>query len=91
MLRRGSAFNGFSLEATDGKVGTITDLLFDDSSWKLRWLVVDTGTWLSERKILIAPSALAKLVASSRSKCCLGTVFSRRHGIIPTRVGVSTQ
>jgi len=67
MLRRGSAFNGFSLEATDGKVGTITDLLFDDSSWKLRWLVVDTGTWLSERKILIAPSALAKVDIEGRA------------------------
>jgi hypothetical protein len=60
MLRSGSAFNGFTLEASDGKVGTVSDFLFDDSNWQLRWLVVDTGAWLTGRKILIHPSALEK-------------------------------
>jgi sporulation protein YlmC with PRC-barrel domain len=58
MLRRGSAFNGYSIEATDGKVGTVADVLFDDTTWQLRWLVVDTGGWLTGRKILIHPSSL---------------------------------
>jgi hypothetical protein len=58
MLRRGSAFKGYSIEATDGKVGTVADALFDDATWQLRWLVVDTGGWLTGRKILIHPSSL---------------------------------
>jgi uncharacterized protein YrrD len=60
MLHQGLAFKGFSIEATDGKIGTVSDFLFDDSTWKLRWLVVDTGNWLNDRKILIHPSAIDK-------------------------------
>lgn len=58
MQRLGTAFNGFTIEASDGKVGNVRDFLFDDHTWMLRWLVVDTGTWLSGRKILIHPSSL---------------------------------
>jgi len=60
MLHQGQAFKGFSIEATDGKIGTVSDFLFDDSTWKLRWLVVDTGSWLESRQILIHPSSIAK-------------------------------
>jgi uncharacterized protein YrrD len=60
MQRLGSFFNGFTIEATDGKVGQVTDFLFDDSTWTLRWLVVDTGGWLSGRKILLHPASLEK-------------------------------
>jgi len=60
MLHQGLAFKGFSIEATDGRIGTVSDFLFDDSTWKLRWLVVDTGNWLNDRKILIHPSAIDK-------------------------------
>jgi uncharacterized protein YrrD len=61
MLYQGLAFKGFTIEATDGKIGTVSDFLFDDSTWKLRWLVVDTGNWLKDRKLLIHPSAIANV------------------------------
>jgi hypothetical protein len=60
MQRRVSAFNGYTIEATDGNVGAISDILFEDNDWKLRWFVVDTGPWLFGRKILIHPSALGQ-------------------------------
>jgi uncharacterized protein YrrD len=60
MLHQGLAFKGFSIEATDGKIGTVSDFLFDDTTWKLRWLVVDTGNWLNDRKVLLHPSAIDK-------------------------------
>jgi hypothetical protein len=60
MLHQGLAFKGFSIEATDGKIGTVSDFLFDDETWKLRWLVVDTGSWLKARKVLLHPSAIDK-------------------------------
>ncbi len=60
MLQRGSMFNGYSIEAPDGKVGTVSDMLFDDTTWQLRWLVVDTGGWLTGRKILLHPASLEK-------------------------------
>jgi hypothetical protein len=60
MQRLGTAFNGFTIEARDGSVGRVSDFLFQDESWVLRWLVVDTGGWLHGRKILIHPSSLDK-------------------------------
>ena len=58
MLQQGLAFKGFTIEATDGKIGTVSDFLFDDTTWKLRWLVVDTGSWLTDSKLLLHPSAI---------------------------------
>jgi hypothetical protein len=49
---------GFEIAATDGHAGTVSDFLFDDISFKVRWMVVDTGTWLPGRKVLIHPSAI---------------------------------
>jgi hypothetical protein len=60
MLKQGLAFVGFFIEATDGKMGTVSDFLFDEKTWTLRWLVVDTGTWLTGRKLLLHPSAIQK-------------------------------
>ncbi len=60
MLWNASALRGFIIEATDGRIGTVNDLLFDDQIWKLRWLVVHTGPWLLGRKVLLPLSALGK-------------------------------
>jgi len=46
------------LRATDGSIGRIGDLYFDDYTWTVRYVVVDTGNWLTGRTVLIAPSAL---------------------------------
>ena len=59
MLQVISALKGFAIEATDGRIGTVVDFLFDDTSWKVRWLVVDCGNWLEGRKVLIHPSAVS--------------------------------
>jgi hypothetical protein len=49
---------GRRVEASDGDVGRVDDVYFDDESWTLRYLVLKTGGWLSGRKVLIAPLAL---------------------------------
>jgi hypothetical protein len=59
MLNVISALKGFAIEATDGRIGTVVDFLFDDGSWKVRWLVVDCGSWLEGRKVLIHPSVVS--------------------------------
>lgn len=58
MLIAGSALKGYAIEASDGAIGTVENLLFDDTTWKIRWLVVDTGHWLPGRRVLIHPSAI---------------------------------
>ena len=61
MLWNASAIDGYAIEASDGRLGTVCDFLFDDTSWLVRWLVADTGTWLSGRKVLLPPSVLGHL------------------------------
>lgn len=58
MLWNASKIKGYTVAATDGDIGTVSDLLFDDQSWHIRWLVVDTGTWFTERKVLLPTSTL---------------------------------
>jgi len=49
---------GYAIRATDGPIGHVKDFYFDDAAWVVRYLVVDTGTWLSSRKVLISPIAM---------------------------------
>ena len=58
MLWDASAVKAYAIAGSDGQLGTVNDLLFEDSDWKIRWLVVDTGYWLHGRKVLIPVSAL---------------------------------
>lgn len=55
-----SAYNlkGFGIDASDGSIGSVQDLLFDDAGFTVRWLVVDTGNWLPGRVVVLPPSAL---------------------------------
>jgi hypothetical protein len=61
MLWNTSVINGHNISASDGHIGTISDFLFDDANWPVRWLVIKTGHWLSGRKILLPSIALAHL------------------------------
>jgi len=51
----------YTIEAQDGNVGQVDDFFFDDQSWTIRYVVVDTGKWIPGRKVLLAPSVLGKL------------------------------
>lgn len=57
MLQDIKEFYGDKLAASDGEIGHVKDFYFDDQSWVVRYLVVDTGTWLSERQVLLSPHA----------------------------------
>jgi sporulation protein YlmC with PRC-barrel domain len=60
MFWNASALSGFTIMATDGAIGTVNDLLFEDDNWTIRWLIVETGSWFSKRKVLLPLSALGK-------------------------------
>ncbi len=66
MLWKASAINDYAIAASDGRLGTVIDFLFDDASWQVRWMVVDTGNWLSGRKVLLPPSVLGHHPDSGR-------------------------
>ena len=52
---------GRRIQAADGYIGSTKDLLFDDVSWDLRYVVVDTSDWLPGRKVLIPPQVVTGL------------------------------
>lgn len=55
MLRRVESLRRFSIGANDGEIGKVVEFFFDDDKWTIRYLVADTGGWLSGRKVLISP------------------------------------
>ncbi len=52
---------GEKLRATDGEIGHVRDFYFDDKTWAVRYLVADTGHWLTGRLVLISPHAFGHL------------------------------
>jgi hypothetical protein len=57
MLRSVSGIRGFTMHAADGDIGTVDECLFDDEQWTMRYLVVNTGGWLTGRLVLVSPIA----------------------------------
>jgi hypothetical protein len=60
MLWNASALNGYPIAATDGTIGTVSDLLYQLTDWAIRWLVVDTGDWLAGRRVLLPISVAGR-------------------------------
>ena len=58
MLRSVKELENYQIDATDGLIGHVKDVFFDDEARAIRYFVVDTGTWLSSRKVLISPIGL---------------------------------
>ncbi|HMJ05393.1 MAG TPA: PRC-barrel domain-containing protein [Chthoniobacterales bacterium] len=52
---------GEKLHASDGEIGHVRDFYFDDKNWAVRYLVADTGHWLTGRLVLISPHAVGHL------------------------------
>ncbi len=67
MLHSIARMHGLAIQAKDGEVGVVEDFYFDDDTWAIRYLVVDTSRWLGGRSVLISPIALgSKAWASDR-------------------------
>ncbi|MCF7922992.1 MAG: PRC-barrel domain-containing protein [Candidatus Marinimicrobia bacterium] len=66
MLQCANDIMGYQLKARDGEIGRSKDLLFDDKSWTIRYLVVDTGGWLMGRRIIISPFAVQSLDSDTK-------------------------
>ncbi len=66
MLTRTSTLTGYRLQGLDAEVGKVEDFYFDDRHWAIRYLVADTGTWLTSRKVLISPYALLSVTTEAK-------------------------
>lgn len=47
MLKNIQSLQGHKLSANDGEIGHVADFLFDDQTWAIRYLVANTGSWLT--------------------------------------------
>jgi sporulation protein YlmC with PRC-barrel domain len=61
MLQSIKQLYGHKLGASDGDIGHVKDFYFDDQNWAVRYLAVDTGSWLPGRQVLISPHAFGSL------------------------------
>jgi uncharacterized protein YrrD len=62
MLSHANILKGYKLDSLDGAIGDVEEFYFDDRHWTIRYLVANTGTWLTGRQVLISPHALANVI-----------------------------
>lgn len=67
---------GATVMARDGAIGEVKQAYFDDEAWTIRYLVVNTGSWLSGREVLISPHAVVQPLGSGK---LLDVRLSRRQ------------
>lgn len=61
MLIRVRTLRHYKIHALDGEIGHLDQLYFDDQSWTVSYVVVDLGSWLSGRQVLISPTAILEV------------------------------
>jgi hypothetical protein len=61
MLHTINDLYGHKLIAKDGEIGHVKDFYFDDKNWAVRYVVVNTGSWLTGRLVLLSPHAFGCL------------------------------
>lgn len=60
MFRSIKVLTEYTVLVKDGDIGKTLEFLFDDKTWIIRYLVVDTDNWLPRRKVLISPVAFSQ-------------------------------
>lgn len=67
MFHDTNQIKNFAIEATDGEIGHVKDFYFDDDAWAIRYLVVNAGSWLTSREVLISPISIREPDWSART------------------------
>jgi sporulation protein YlmC with PRC-barrel domain len=60
MMRSLRELRGYRIEATDGELGSVRDVFFDDEMWTVRYMVAATGPWLLGKRVLVGWLALGQ-------------------------------
>lgn len=67
MLRSVQELKGCTIRSSDGDIGSVEQLYFDDEAWGVRYLVVDTGGWLTGHDVLISPMSIQRVDITQRA------------------------
>jgi hypothetical protein len=57
---------GYTLTASDGGVGYVDDLIVDDSTWEIKYLVVSLWEYSSQKRVLVPPKWIEEIVAKDK-------------------------
>ena len=66
MLRCLKDLERYKVSATDGNIGSVVDFFLDDEHWAVRYLVVETGSFLNDRQVLISPISFRQVDWSTK-------------------------
>ncbi|MGI8965948.1 MAG: PRC-barrel domain-containing protein [Limisphaerales bacterium] len=66
MLKTAKTLKGYKLDSLDGEIGEVKEFYFDDRHWTIRYLVANTGSWLTGRQVLISPHALVAAIKEEK-------------------------
>jgi len=66
MLYKAKALKGYKLDSLEGEFGEVKEFYFDDRHWTIRYLVANTGSWLTGRQVLISPYALVAAIMAEQ-------------------------
>ncbi len=53
-LRSATEVQEYYIRAQDGEIGHVDDFIVEDTTWDIRYLIVDTQNWLPGKKVLIS-------------------------------------
>ena len=72
---------GYAIQTEDGEIGDVKDVLVDDQTWVIRYLVVDTENPWVGKKVVVSPAWLAHVRwDSSRTLYCIVTAVDNSIG-----------
>jgi sporulation protein YlmC with PRC-barrel domain len=60
-LRSSAEVIGCGIEAIDGSIGKVADLVVDDETWAITDVLVDSRQWLPGRLLLISPDVIERI------------------------------
>ena len=60
-LRSSAEVIGCGIEARDGVIGSVADLVVDDETWEITDVLVDSRRWLPGKLLLISPEVIERI------------------------------
>jgi hypothetical protein len=54
-LRSMKEVSGYHIDASDGSIGHVDDLIISEDDWTIRYMILDTKNWLPGRRVLVPP------------------------------------
>lgn len=67
MLRSAKHLEGYRIQARDELIGHVSQFYFDDRNWNITDVVVEIGSWLHERAVLLAPMSIIEVDDASKT------------------------